>query len=648
MCKIHLVGNPNVGKTTMFNSLTKSSEHVGNWHGVTVDAKSKCVQFGNIQYEIIDLPGLYSLSPFSMEEETASYYILSEECQQILYIVDANNFKRNMYLAIQLLLNDKQIKIVINNYDNFRRNGGYINTNYLSRLLGCEVEVVNALKLKPYEDLLKIKSEKSKFIKDVENSLKNKTNHEKISAIYSNIDILANKCVKKDKNKIYGKNKADKYLLKLFIFIPLFLTLMFGIIYLTFFLVGPTIGDVFLWLLEIIIKTPIMAIIKLGVKSKFVIALFEEGIFGACFSVLGFLPQICLMYMFLSLFENSGLISRMSFVLDDLFEKVGLNGKMVYTMLMGFGCSTTATLTAKSMSDKNSKIKASLITPFMSCSAKLPIYTTIGMAIIGVESVWLIFGLYLLGIVVAIASACIFEKTILPSGKNQFLMEFPPLRFPGLKNIWLSMKTGCKQFVVKVFGVICCASVIMWVLSNLNIKFEYVGDTSKSILYSFSSIISWLFKPLGLDNPNIVCALLIGLVAKELILSSFAISNKVSNITMLGASLAASSSAVNFNVATGVVFLIFTLLYFPCISNLGVLLKEVGVKYTLISAGLQLACAYLISVTIYAVLCQGVVAGVTIILTSIILFISVKFIYNKIKSKKILCNNCLNCDKCEK
>ena len=648
MSKIYIVGNPNVGKTTLFNSLTKSNEHVGNWHGVTVDEKSKFIKFKDEEYEIIDLPGLYSLQPFSMEEGVASNLILQNECNNILYVVDANNFKRNMYLAIQLLLSGKNVKILVNNYDYFRRQGGYINTNYLSKILGCEVEVVNALKIKPYKDLFKINTQESEFVKNIENSLKNKENYEKISIIYKFIEILSEKCVKKDKNKIYGKSKADKFLLNILIFVPLFLILMFAIIYTTFFLLGPIISDAFLWLLEIVIKTPIMAIVKFATKSKFIIALFEEGVFGACFSVLGFLPQICLMYMFLSLLENSGLISRMAFLFDDLLEKVGLNGKMVYTMLMGFGCSTTATLTAKNMPDKNSKIKASLLTPFMSCSAKLPIYIIIASVILGANSAWLILGLYLLGVIVAIILAQIFEHTILPTGKTQFVLEFPPLKFPNLKNVWLSMKTSCMQFVARVFSIIFCVSLIVWLLSNINIKFQYVGDASKSILYSFSSIISWMFKPLGLNNPNIICALLIGIVAKELILSSFAISNKITNLSLLGASLALSTSAVHFNVATGITFLVFTLLYFPCISNFGVMVKEIGIKYTLFSSCLQILIAYLISYIIYTSLTKGIALALIVLLVVTIIFVSIKILYTKIKSKKMFCNNCINCDKCDK
>jgi len=667
MTKIHIVGNPNSGKTTLYNSITHSSEHVGNWHGVTVDKISKLIKFKDNTYELIDLPGIYSLNAFSFEEEVSINEIKSNNCTNILYLIDANNFKRSMLLALNLLLENKNIKILINNYKKFEKSGGNIDTNYLQTVLGCQVEIIDAKKIKPNQNFFKFTTNQTAFVTTLKNELKhlvknadqrepenkeliskqkNQTKYKKIEILYKYILKISQNCVKKE-NKIYGYSKYDNKLLKLSVFLPLFILIMFGILFTTFFLLGPVISDLFLQLLYFVIQKPIMAILKLATSSRFVIAIVEEGVFGACFSILGFLPQICLMYLFLSLLENSGLITRMAFLLDDVLQKVGLNGKMVYTMLMGFGCSTSATLTAKNMADKNSQIKASLLTPFMSCSAKLPIYITIGLALMGVRSIWLIFGLYILGIVLAIVLAIIFEKTILPSRNTQFVIEFPPLQKPKMFEMITSIKNSCKQFLTKVFGVIFGASIIIWLMSNINIKFQYVGESGKSILYSFSSIISWMFKPIGLNNPNIVCALIIGLVAKELILSSFAISNKVGNISMLGASLVASSSAVNFNLASGVSFLVFTLLYFPCISNLGVLLKQIGTKHALFGIATQFVLAYISAYIAYSLFVKGIAYTLVVITTGVIIMLGMKTIYKKIKSKK-LCYNCTNCNNCKK
>lgn len=649
MSKVFLVGNPNTGKTTLFNSLTKSSEHVGNWHGVTVDAKQKSIVLNGEKIDIVDLPGLYSLNPFSMEEEVSKDAILDASTDKIMCVVDANNFRRNLFLAITLLLEDKNISIVINNYDYFQKHGGKIDCKTLQILLGCDAQIINAQKIKPSKELFDFKTKKSYFINNLKNQIKNVENLEKIKLIYKFIDFIAQKCIVKDKTYIYGTCNADKAILNFFIFLPIFLLTMVGVVYFTFFSVGPILSDGFVFLLDIIFKRPAMAILNLGTKSKFITALFEEGIFGACFSVLGFLPQICLMYLFLSILENSGIISRMAFLFDDALQKIGLNGKIVYTMLMGFGCSTTACLTSKNMTERNSKIKVALLTPFMSCSAKLPIYTTVAGALLGANSIWAILGLYLLGVIVATAMAVIFQKTILPTKDDKFVLEFPPLKLPNLRNVVLSVRTSCWQFICKVFGIIFSISLVAWLLNNLNIKLKYVANPKASILYSFSSLISWIFAPIGLNNPSIICALLIGLVAKELILSSFAISNKVSNLNMLSSSLILAPSAVNFNIASGISFLIFTLLYFPCVSNFAIITKEVGVKFAVFGAGIQFASAYLISLFAYALITKGFSCALIVVLAICLCAIAIKYIYKKIKNKKLFCNNCKNCNKsCKK
>lgn len=647
MCDIYLVGNPNTGKTTLFNSLTKSEEHVGNWHGVTVSEKCKTISLNDKQYNIYDLPGLYSLNCFSLEEEVSKNLILDND-NKIVYLLDANNFSRNMFLAINLLLINRNIKIVINNYNDFIKRGGQIDIDGLSKVLGCEIEIINAKKIKPTNKFFEFATRKTKFVKSIEQNIQTLDEYGKIEVIYKFINILKNKYIIKKVNSIYGFSKFDKRFLKLSFILPLFLMFVLLSIFITFFVIGPIISEFFLNILDVIIAKPVMNIISNSVKSKFIISLFSEGVFGACFSVLGFLPQICLMYLFLSILENSGIISRLAFLLDDLFEKLGLNGKMIYTMLMGFGCSTTATLTANNMPDKNSKIKAGLLTPFMSCSARLPIYTTVAGVLCGINSVWVVFMLYLLGVLVALILAYIFNKTILPSNNTQFVIEFPSLKAPNLSTVFLSMKVSCKQFISKVFGVIFSVSVIIWLLNNVNIKFQYVGVSNKSILYSFSSLISWMFKPIGLNNPNIICALIIGIVAKELILSSFAVSNKITNLSLLSGSLLLTSSAVNFNIATGITFLVFTLLYFPCVSNFGVLLKEIGPKYTMFGVILQLALAYTIAYLTYILLTKGLAYALVIVIAGVIIGVSIYSIYLKIKNKNLTCCFCSNINDCKK
>lgn len=651
MTKLYIVGNPNSGKTTLFNAITKSSEHVGNWHGVTVDKTSKCIQFNNNQYEIIDLPGLYSFNAYSLEEQVAIDEIQSNQCENVFYLLDVNNFRRGMLLLLKLLMIGKNVKVLLNNYDKFKSRGGQIDVEYLHKILGCEVQIINAKNPKIDKDFFNFKTRQTAFITTLKNTANKPEDSDKrilldIQMLYQYIFKISNTCLTSPQS-IYGYSKLDDKLLKLSIYLPAFIVAMFGVIYITFFVCGPIISNCLFNVLEFSIKTPVMAIVKLSTHSPFVIALFEEGIFSGCFTILGFLPQISLLYLFLTILENSGIITRLAFLLDDFLTPLGLNGKMVYTMLMGLGCSTSATITTQNMPNKNSKIKASLLIPFISCSAKLPIYTTVAGALFGVNSIWVILGLYLLGIIIAIILSIVYEHTIFKGKGGDLLIEFPPLKSIDLKIVLSSVKTSCKQFLRKVFGIIFGASILIWLLSSINLQFKYVSSPEQSLIYSFSCIISWILKPIGLNNPNIVCALLVGLVAKEMILSTMAITNKVSNLVQLGASLTLLSSPIHFNIANGISFLVFVLLYLPCVANFGVMLKQVGVKMTMFSVAVQLIIAYMVSYICYIIINQGISYALLILLVIALILISIKIIYSKIKSKKIF-NNCMLCNRCKK
>ena len=331
MEKIYIVGNPNTGKTTLFNSLTKSSEHTGNWHGVTVNAKSKIVRLKNQDYEIVDLPGLYSLNTFSFEEKVSLDNI--ENAKKIIYIVDAFNFKRNMFLALQLLSKNKNVKICINNYHNFKKAGGRLDEKKLSLILGCSCEITDASKQKPSQEFFNFQTN---FKLKVEN---------KVEAIYQQIEQICSEIYFIDDTKTFGISKLDSKILKFPIFLPLFLISIFLILYLTFFLLGPILSDSFSFLVNNIVGVPISNFLSKFVNIVWINKFFEEGILSAGLTLCSFLPQVSLLYIFLSILEDSGIISRMAFMFDDFLSKLGLNGKAVYTMLMGFGCNTSACFT---------------------------------------------------------------------------------------------------------------------------------------------------------------------------------------------------------------------------------------------------------------------------------------------------------------
>lgn len=582
MEQIFIVGNPNTGKSTLFNNLTKSDEHTGNWHGVTVEGKSKKINFFGADYEVVDLPGLYSLNTYSYEEQVAKDWLLKNQNAKILYIVDANTLERNLYLFMQLKKYNFQIKIVINNFNYFKKKGGNIDIEKLRQMLGVNCQIFDAKKDKCKKDFFNFSTfaiEKDKVPEK----------------IYEDIGYIVDCCVSKKDGYVYGKAKSDKWTLNPIVFSLIFLVGMFLSLYIIFFAVGPKLASGITFVLNSIIRFPLNALLRKLTANQFVLALFDDGVMSACLAVCSFLPQVCLLYVFLSVLENSGLISRFAFMLDDFLNKLGLNGKCVYTMLMGFGCNTSASVTAKNMPDKNSRIKTVMITPFMSCSAKLPIYSVILSAVLGRNNIWVVAGLYLLGVVGALTLSIIFEKTCLKSSTSNFLIEFPPLKFPELKDVAKTSARSSRTFLSKVFGIIVSMSVVVWLLSNVTISFKYTGNYETSILYLISGKFNLLFKPLGFGSQAVVCALIVGLVAKELIVSTMMIFNHASSLTELIYSLTLPASLICFDFASGLSFLVFVLLYAPCISNLAVMIKEIGWKWTSISLACQFGMAYLLA-----------------------------------------------------
>ena len=566
MINVNLVGNPNTGKTTLFNSLTSSHEHVGNWHGVTVEEKSKCYKFKNEEINIVDLPGIYSMTSLSYEEKVACDYILKHKDRLIVNICDASNLQRNLYLTLGLMELGCHIILAVNQID--KRPICKINFSELERLLNLRVVYINADNKKSVEKLNDAILEESKkfnntyynlpYIKkfnfndinkivpndtitfykikilEDDEEIKKKFNIKKsfsqvdkvATERYRYIDeIIKNTCG--EKQRIYGASKLDKILLNRYLALPIFICLIALSFYLTFFSLGAWLSDGLTFLLDKFVGQPLIDfLINVFGSDSWIIGLFQNAIIGGVGSILTFLPQVALLFFFLSLLEDSGYLSRVAFVFEDILGKVGLSGKSVYTLLMGFGCSTTAVLTARNMDDKNSKIKTGLLTPYMSCSAKFPIYAVLGGAFFGANNIWVIIGIYFLGVAVAILMSYIFEKTILPSKKQSFILEFPPYRMMSFKRTFSLLWINVKLFVARVGTLIVAMNVIVWILSNFSFTFQYIVNTGgESMLESLGKIFAPLFIPLGFNSWGLVSALIAGLVAKEVIVSSIVMFN---------------------------------------------------------------------------------------------------------------------------
>ncbi len=693
MKEVLLVGNPNTGKTTLFNSLTRSDEHVGNWHGVTVENKSKSFFVGQDEFVLVDTPGVYSLCALSFEEEVAVRTVAEKKDSQVLNICDRNNLQRNLYLTLCLLEEGAKVVLAVNEID--KKSIFKVDYKLLGDTLGVQIVGINAESKEDVERLKKVIAgddertfKKPEYVKklrwekqvsvdaDIDRDLvlikayeKDKKFFERVGldckvffdAVpkdsvlilselrYAFIDEVISRCAKRT-SAVYGKSKFDRVALSKIFAIPLFFLILAGVFYLTFFSFGAFLSDCLSKALSVV-SSPFMSLLERSLPNSWVYDLFNVAIFGGLGTVLSFLPQVVLLFFFLSVLEDSGYMSRIAFVFEDILGKIGLSGKSVYTLLMGFGCSTSAIMTARNMDDKNAKIKTAILCPYMSCSAKIPIYTVIGGAFFGAKNLFVILGLYLLGVVVAIVISKIFEMTVLKSKDQSFILEFPPYRRTSIKRVGKILWKNVKEFVLRVGTIMLAMNVVIWWLSSFSIKFSYVAaNGGVSILEGLGRLLSPIFSPLGFGNWAVVAALLSGLVAKEVVVSSIAMFNGVDAgaTRLVSDSILLSTSVVYFSSKASVLsFLVFCLLYTPCIASVSMLLGEIGKKWTYVSIIIQLLSAYVVAFAVYNVAFAIEVFGFWkvffVAMCVLILIFSVIYVFRKIKRKE--CGNCKKCSK---
>ena len=687
--EILLVGNPNTGKTTLFNLLTKSNEHVGNWHGVTVEQKGKNFSCFDKTFRLVDLPGIYSLSALSYEEQVAIDYIKTHSKTKIINICDQNNIERNLSLTLGLLEYGLDIVLVVNCMD--KRPLCKIDFKKLSDLLNIPVVSINAkngdninklkkillqpfkiasqpsyvsslAKMVPFD--LKVNNKEFYSIKLLEKDEKVcdelKLDLTKDKLFDSSIQLVANvrydfieniksQCFKHS-GKVYGESKIDKILLNRFLAFPLFLLILCGVFYLTFFSLGKWLSEALTALLDSSIGK-VVADLSASIfgKSSWIYGLMTEALIGGVGTVLSFLPQVALLFLFLSFLEDSGYLSRVAFACEDIFGKLGLSGKSVYSLLMGFGCSTSAILTARNMDDKKAKIKTAMLTPYMSCSAKFPIYVVIGGAFFGANNVFVILGLYVLGLIIALLLSLIYEKTILKSKEQSFILEFPPYRFGGVKRIANVLWDNIKTFLIRVGSLLIAMNVIVWLLANFSFSFSYVPcNGGTSMLESLGKFLAPIFIPLGFGSWGVASALIAGIVAKEVIISSIAMFNLASNMSDISASLVNPASIVFFaSPSVALSFLVFCLLYCPCLSSMAVLKQEIGRKWTFFAVIVQFCLAYLTTLFVYNLALAFEKFGFVKVLLFLLLLILIVICILKVVSLFKKSRSCRGCNKCK-
>ncbi len=657
-----LAGNQNSGKTTLFNKLTGSNQHVGNFPGVTIEKKEGLIKKLK-DASIVDLPGIYSLSPYTMEEVVTRDFILKEKPDLLINIVDATNIERNLYLTLQLMELSIPMVIALNMMDEVIASGNSVDVIRLSNDLGVPVVPISASKNQGISELLDVimktaiekkqpkkldfctgevhkaihaishliddqardsgyplrfaatklvegdeqtirelnitDSQKhiiSHVVEDMEKSLNTDREAALADMRYNYIESLCAASVIKhqETHEQIRSEKIDRILTHKYFGIPIF----FGIMFLVFWITFGAIGAPLQGLLEEIIAFATDAVSNImtraGVSSG-LHSLVIDGIFAGVGSVLSFLPLIVILFLFLSLLEDSGYMARVAFVMDKALRKIGLSGRSFVPMLIGFGCSVPAIMATRTLASERDRKMTIVLTPFMSCSAKLPIYGMITMAFFPDNAAVVMIALYALGIVVAVISGLILNNTVFKGDPVPFVMELPAYRVPTLKSVLIHMSEKAKDFIRRAFTVIFIGTIIIWFLQSFDWSFNMVDDSSVSILSSVGSLIAPIFKPLGFNDWRASTALITGLTAKEAV---------VSTLTVLTGSITDAQLSVVLNTMftplSAFTFLVFTLLYMPCIAAFAATKKELGsLKYAILTALYQTITAYAVAMIIY-------------------------------------------------
>lgn len=658
-----LAGNQNCGKTTLFNQLTGSNQHVGNFPGVTVDRKSGSVR--NVKdCEVVDLPGIYSIRPYTCEEIVTRDFLLNEKPDGIINIIDATNIERNLYLTLQLLELRIPTVLALNMMDEVRANGGTINTTQLSQDLGIPVIAISAAKNEGVEDLiscivktaqeknvpkhidicqgavhrcvhavrhliedhalaagiaprfaatklveqdpfildkLKINDNEKDMIEHSVTEMEKETGLDRNAALadmrYTFIEkICGASVVKCHESKEHARSVAiDRVLTGKYAAIPVFILIMLMIFWLTFNVVGAFLSNLLSMGIDAVTDVVDSALTTYGLNSV-VHSLIIDGIFAGVGSVLSFLPTIVTLFFFLSMLEDSGYMARVAFVMDKLLRKIGLSGRSFVPMLIGFGCSVPAIMASRTLSSERDRKMTIMLTPFMSCSAKLPIYAVFTAAFFPKYKALVMTGLYVGGIAVGIVCGLVLNHTKFKGNPVPFVMELPNYRLPSAKSVLRLMWDKAKDFMQKAFTVIFVATVIIWFLQSFDAKLNVVSDSAQSLLAAIGKIISPIFVPLGFGDWRASTALITGFTAKEAVVSTLAVLMN-SSTAELGGVLGQM-----FTPAAALGFLVFSLLYTPCVAAVAAVKRELNSSFAAVRVVIfQCVVAWTASFAVYQI-----------------------------------------------
>jgi len=694
---IALAGNQNSGKTTLFNQLTGSNQHVGNFPGVTVEQKmgfirsheerrrhhrrhnrnchssschgghQECTQTAadrnDKRHTVVDLPGIYSIRPYSNEEIVTRDFILNNKPDGIINIVDATNIERNLYLTLQLIEMRVPMVLALNMMDEVRGNGGTIDIEKMSEELGIPVVPISAAKNEGIDELIDVMvhTARHRVCPKRIDFCESGPIHRCIHAVSHIVEDHADNCgmsprfaatkiiegdadiiqrLELDKNELdmiehsivemeteHGMDrnaamaemrylfiekvcsntvvrcresrehsrsvKIDKLLTNKYLAIPVFLLIMFAIFWLTFNVVGAFLSDLLSFGITALTDLVDAGLLAYGINPV-VHSLVIDGVFAGVGSVLSFLPLIVTLFFFLSILEDTGYMARVAYVMDKLMRKIGLSGRSIVPMLLGFGCSVPAVMSTRTLSSNRDRRMTIMLTPFMSCSAKIPIYAVFTAAFFPKYGALVMIGLYAAGIIIGIIAALVSNKTVFRGKPVPFVMELPNYRFPSIKSVLILMWEKAKDFLVRAFTIILIATVVIWFLQTFDLKLNVVADSADSILAVIGRFISPVFHPLGFDDWRVSTALITGFTAKEAVISTLGVLLGT-DISDIGAALGAM-----FTPLTAISFLVFTLLYTPCVAAIAAIKRELrsGVQTILLIIA-QCAIAWAAAFAVY-------------------------------------------------
>lgn len=646
-----LVGNQNCGKTTLFNQLTGSRQHVGNFPGVTVDRKDGAI-LGYPNTLVTDLPGIYSMSPYSSEEIVSRNFVLEEKPRAIINIVDATNIQRNLYLTMQLLEMDVPMVLALNMMDEVIGNQGFIDVNAMEEMLGIPVIPISAAKNEGVDELVQHAIHVAKYqeqplqqdfcgkedhggavhrcihavihliedhaqaaglpgrfaatkaiegdplileqlhldqneldlLEHIVQQMETERGLDRSAAIadmrFEFIERLCEQTVVKPKEsrERLRSERIDRVLTGKYTAIPCFLGIMVLVFYLTFNVVGAWLQDLLAAGIDYLSAAADSWLTAVHVNPA-IHSLVIDGIFTGVGSVLSFLPIIVTLFFFLSMMEDSGYIARVAFVMDKLLRKIGLSGKSIVPMLIGFGCTVPAVMSTRTLTSERDRKMTILLTPFMSCTAKLPIYAFFVSAFFPGRGGLIMAGLYILGILMGILAALLYKETLFRGEPIPFVMELPNYRLPGLKNVTQLLWEKAKDFLQRAFSIILIATVAVWFLQSFDLHLNMVSDSAHSILAMVSGAIAPLFAPLGLGDWRICTALICGVMAKESVVSTLEV--------LFGGSITAALSPL-----AAACLLVFSLLYTPCVAAIASIKRELGTRWAVAVVVWQCALAW--------------------------------------------------------